>query len=947
MWLFVVGIAVHLVFFGSVFDIYFRTPIIHGMTPQSISLQPAAERLVLFVADGLRAETFYSYPNSTTRAPYLRSIIEEKGTWGVSHTRVPTESRPGHVAIIAGFYEDPSAIARGWQENPVEFDSVFNESRHTWSWGSPDILPMFARGSERGHVDTFMYKSAQEDFASEDASRLDKWVFDEVEKFFLKAKDDAYLSKRLKQDRIIFFLHLLGLDTNGHAHKPFSAEYLQNIELVDKGVEKMVKVFEDFYGDKKTAYVFTSDHGMTDWGSHGAGDPTETETPIVMWGQGVAPPQDPSSFKERMQYDSRVEEWGLTHVRRHDVYQADIAPLMASVIAIPIPVNSVGVLPIEYLNVSNEYKAEAIVVNAKQILSQYQQKRQKKEEELITFLHKPFTGLMPDAALHRVTQINNHMKEKNFEEAITLSHELIVLCMRGLDYYHHYDRFALSTAITLGFIGWIVLIICHILKEHSLVMKVGANTVEGRRVARKGILFPALLFNWAIVTIVVLFAQSSPAQHYLYFLTPLGLWALVHQRIESLWVAWLIIKSYNMIWEVAIRLLFVIVGIEILVFSFFVRPMLSVGLLCIGVWPVVMYSLQAVAEKSMRLGWIGACILLASFTYMPVVGQDAIYPMVEVGGVIAFLLAAVGIYWCGTDKGIPFPFSVTMVAQGVMVLTSVYVVHTTAYSIAHKDGLPIENQLVSWALLVLTFIIPLFGSRQVMARLLAITCALLCPFLLLSIRHEVFFYIALSIGMFLWLILEYYLGGVSLQLATLKFAYFQNETATKDGDRLMEWSDVRRAYFFLFFIFLAFFGTGNLASINSFDPTFVYCFVTVFSPFVMGGLLLFKIVIPFLLVTCFFHAICTLIQVPTRAVFYTFLVMSDIMALHFFFLVRTEGSWLDIGTTLSHYIISMTTTVFLIFLLFIAKFLTLTKFGKEPKGESVLPRVSVGRPHRD
>ena len=70
---FLVGLAVHIVFFLSIFDIYFTSPLVHGMPPHATLLVPPASRLVLMVADGLRADSLFTpLHDGSSRAPYIR-----------------------------------------------------------------------------------------------------------------------------------------------------------------------------------------------------------------------------------------------------------------------------------------------------------------------------------------------------------------------------------------------------------------------------------------------------------------------------------------------------------------------------------------------------------------------------------------------------------------------------------------------------------------------------------------------------------------------------------------------------------------------------------------------------------------------------------------------------------------------------------------------------------
>lgn len=632
-------------------------------------------------------------------APFLRSRVLQHGTFGVSHTRVPTESRPGHVALIAGLYEDVSAVTTGWKLNPVNFDSVFNRSEHTWSWGSPDILPMFEQGAVPGRVDAYTYGSEAEDF-SQDATHLDYWVFDHVKELFDNAARNRTLKEALKQEKVVFFLHLLGLDTTGHSYRPYSKEYLHNIKVVDQGVKEVTEVIDRFYNDGRTAYVFTADHGMSDWGSHGDGHPDNTRTPLIAWGSGVAKPELQVDGVAPG-HDEYSSDWNLDKVRRHDVSQADIAALMAYLAGLEFPANSVGELPLPYLSADISEKAEALLVNAKSILEMYRVKaEQKKASELRFRPYRPL-GETGKSSEERVARISQLISEGKFEEAIEETESLLKIGLQGLRYLQTYDWLFLRALITIGYLGWIVYAITTVINLHVLQ----GSVVPTRNPMVTGGFVGGLVLLYASFII-----SKSPLTYYAYAAFPVFFWEGVFTRRECLIRGAKVVfgstRPVSLVLGAAIY-----IGIIIsLAIGYIHREVLTVLYVVGAFWPLASGVSFVREHLLLTLVWAVSCLSMSTFTLLPAMKAENV-PLIMFGGA---LMLVIGIGYLVFEDRILADFSNTLAPskstkhhvsrllvgiQVGLVALAMIVTRSSALSLQAKQGLPRGNQIVGWIVL--------------------------------------------------------------------------------------------------------------------------------------------------------------------------------------------------------------------------------------------------------
>lgn len=906
--LLVVGVLFHLLYLWSIFDIYFVSPLVHGMNQHKSTPNPPAKRLFLMVGDGQKAETTFSkvhHPKTNEDlflAPYLRSIIRNEGTYGISHTRMPTESRPGHVAMIAGFYEDVSAVTKGWKENPVDFDSFLNQSSHSYTFGSPDILPMFAKGaSDSGRVDMWMYGAEFEDFTHSSID-LDQYVFDHLDSLLHNSTRNSTLSKQIHQDQTVFFLHLLGTDTAGHSYRPYSTEYYDNIRYTDKMIKRLVKQANDFFGDDKSAFIFTADHGMSDFGSHGDGHPNNTRTPFICWGAGCSKPvhinpgdneylQDPYEATE-------MENWYLDDIKRNDLKQADITSLMSYLIGSNYPVNSVGELPVEYLDDSIPKKVRGLYVNALSILEQYHVKL---SEVLATQLNfKPFPGFVVKPIQQYTSEIESLLSkletDPSLEEAtIHTIERFIQTTLEGLDYLQKYNWMLMRTIVTFGFIGWIVYSYTMFL-ELFVLHSEASSKAKLSKVSKSGngfIHFIAVGIYSAIVAVFII--EKAPLDNFLYAAFPVFFWDQILVKRNNLISGTTTFFSGMGILTIGFIFVAIFAFFEAVAYGFTHRKIFTYMFILLGLYPVILDRKKHQLGFKKTLYWILLSVSLSYFPSQNPVKTENLHLIIG-SGILMMLAGLINYLQCPAMS--KYTRNVIF-GQILLIASSIYSVSVATISLQRKEGLPQSAQILNWFNLVFSLIVPyylhsLHPNRNYKVRYLVIYLAFAPSFLILTISFEALFYVLFALMLFEWIDIENHLRDVGTKWIQL----------------------LRVAILGFFYLQIAFFGTGNVSSISSFSLESVYRLLPIFDPFPMGALLMLKLIIPYVLLSISLGLMNVKLHLRIFSISTLLISFSVILSLNFFFMVKTEGSWLDIGLTISNYCLAILSSLFMIILEF-------------------------------
>jgi len=286
----------------------YQTPYLTDL-PRGSAAEPLARRVVLILVDGLRLDA----SRNMSRLNELR----QRGADLSVRVGQPSLSYPSWTVIASGTWQEISGVTTNWYEGEVRVDTIFKAARDA---GMPAVV-VGGGGWKKlygSHLTEFVKVPGPED----ENAPPEAWA--------QMDGDSLRLAIRVLDDypEGLILIYFGGTDELAHLYGGVSSQYLDEVQRVDGYIGLLAERLDP----EKDVLIVTADHGHVDVGGHGGWERSVLHVPLVMVGKAIRH----GAYTERL--------------------QADIAPTIAALLGVPIPVHAQGRPLVEMMEASAEAK---------------------------------------------------------------------------------------------------------------------------------------------------------------------------------------------------------------------------------------------------------------------------------------------------------------------------------------------------------------------------------------------------------------------------------------------------------------------------------------------------------------------------------------------------------------------------------------------------------------
>ncbi|XP_039494703.1 GPI ethanolamine phosphate transferase 1 [Drosophila santomea] len=815
-------VLLHLLLLMCLLRIYYQAGPLAPLEPQKtlpeMRLPPPADRLVVFLLEGLRMDTLFA--DNCSGAAYMRDIIMRQGLIGISTTSVPTLTRSAEVALFAGFNEMPSIL-------PTDtFDTIFNRTL----------------ASDKGAV-----------LSISDLSDLR-----------LRLTKRACLDKLRNSTRLVMLVKLA--EVGGAS--PLDMGYQKKLHNAQRHIRNAYELIEDTFNDSKTAYLYTSAHGLTYFGSHGGGSDDERETPFFLWGAGV------KHMTQNITSDFVLHNGASLQL--HRLQQIQLAPLMSALIGLPPPVNNLGILPQGYMKVSREYARKAIHLNALQLLSQ---------AKAIIRCHEQgvFHKWLPkgkDLDLQQIAYYQHqmdHLIDMGWRsKALETSTLAIQVAQKSLKFYYGYYHIPLVVTTGLALLGW----------QFYLLVKLSQHSMDSQE-KRVGYLtwYTIFLASLGLLLGEMVFLQWAPFPTVICLVVPFGVWCVT--------LAALPLKG-DCIFEPLKHLRWIVAPAAVIIAALYCSCPLSLAyVLCVG-----FYNRRGWVHPSAKfLAWLALVLLLSGFLWsqkgMQVLMTTNYRVVLQAVSMLVVLVRP-----CVLNEN--HKWRVWLINGGILVVAAI--------EIFFKEmGKPIPIYLLAanWAYLVYAFAsVPYSARTSPQSRLELIRFNLLTLHVLLSDSYVSLF----AQG----LLIEYQLG---LEVHE-ECVEADEDVEIKVNGLLAPSKHLQLCYRFavsiLLYFYVSLFGTGHWLGSFTYLANSARLFLPDSCSALMPLLVLIHLLIPSIVILASVRALSSFGGQELRSIFSSLMLICNTVVLFFILFVPHNAHWPSAHPSVAHALLAQLTVVLLL-----------------------------------